>query len=180
MLAAREVRQADIIEDSQTNWRKSFKSFLRKGSAKISTELREQLLFLQAPCKLDLPKQGDSDLDRELTLSESEFTQVLQNSKHLGARPGSCSIFGSRIRGSETYSTRLSRTCPGDFASDRRSQLRTWISSWKPGLGYLKPLAPMRTATLVCRSSCAGLRLAGSFGERSLCFRKMPERGLDS
>ncbi|CAE7451979.1 Cacna1d [Symbiodinium natans] len=55
----REMREADKFEDSQSNWRKSFKSFLRKGSVKIS----------------------DSDLDRELTLSEAEFTQVLQNSK---------------------------------------------------------------------------------------------------
>eukprot|EP00439_Symbiodinium_sp_Y106_P017987 s5629_g2.t1 len=89
----REMRQADLFEDSQTNWRKSFKSFLRKGSAKIS----------------------DSDLDRELTLSETEFTQVLQNSKirnildeiwlkadldiELEARPGIFEAFGADADG---------------------------------------------------------------------------------
>ena len=83
---AREMRQADAFEDSQTNWRKSFKSFLRKGSAKISAGPKKRSPSrgsLSSQLSAGLGDSGDSDLDRELTLSETEFTQVLQNSKHL-------------------------------------------------------------------------------------------------
>jgi len=80
----RELKETDAFaEDSQSAWRKSIKNLLRQGSAKIS----------------------DSDLDKELTLSENDFTQVLQNSKvrsllddldiELEARPGIFEAFGA-------------------------------------------------------------------------------------
>jgi len=84
----RELRDADTENRSET-WRKSFKkTFLRAGSAKISAD----------------------DWDREeLTLSEQEFTQVLQNAKirtllddldiELEARQGIFEAFGADADG---------------------------------------------------------------------------------
>lgn len=85
----REIREADIGDEPESSsgvWSKSFKkTFLRAGSVKMS------------------------DLDKELTLSEQEFTQVLQNSKirnllddldiELEARPGIFEAFGADAEG---------------------------------------------------------------------------------
>lgn len=86
----REIREADIGDEAESSsagvWSKSFKkTFLRAGSVKMS------------------------DLDKELTLSEQEFTQVLQNSKirnllddldiELEARPGIFEAFGADAEG---------------------------------------------------------------------------------
>eukprot|EP00434_Breviolum_minutum_P035867 symbB.v1.2.031765.t1/scaffold3723.1/size51423/2 len=88
----RDLRDADIEDEPENNssrgaWSQSFKKkFMRAGSMKMM-----------------------SDIDKELTLSEQEFTQVLQNSKirnllddldiELEARPGIFEAFGADAEG---------------------------------------------------------------------------------